>query len=209
MKSLTALLVLLLTTSLHAHPVSYQGSKGIMGYHSPIVSHNQINYSFKHWFAAGVHHIRRPTLDNKYGNFASTNFLLKRWNGERLQANIYANIGLGHSKLGDTSKAAGLGLIQFDIEDRDYYFLAKHLQIYNDNRSDFAQTIVRAGISPYVVNYNGIHSWLILELQNADFNGSRDVTDLTPFIRIFYKNFLFEIGQSFDGISKFNYIAHF
>jgi len=192
-----------------AHPVSYAKSKGLMGYHSPMISHNQINYSFKYWFAAGVHHIRRPNIKNRHATFASTNFLLKRWNGSGLQANLYSVFGAGVSELGPTSEPSGLGLIQFDIEDRRLYFLAKHSAVVNEERSDMQQTVVRFGFAPYVVGYEGIHSWLILEWQNTDFTDGKDISDMTPFLRVFYKNLLFEVGQSFDGLTKFNYITHF
>lgn len=209
MKILLITLVIFSMKKSFAHPVSYKDSRGIMGFHSEALSHNQLNYSFKYWFATGLHHIRRPNQSGGHGTFASANFLLHRWNGEGFQANIYGNLGVGQSELGKDSKFSGLGLLQFDIEDRDYYFLAKHFRIQNDDRTDLAQTVIRAGITPYVVNFDGIHSWLILEWQKLDFSDGKDVTDLTPFLRVFYKNLLFEIGQSFDGVTKFNYITHF
>jgi hypothetical protein len=192
-----------------AHPVSFKGSKGVMGYHSPIVTHHQLNYSFEYWLAAGVHHIRRPQLDNRFATLGSVNLLLKRWNGEALQSNLYALLGAGESQLGPTAETSGLAGIQFDIEDRDYYFLARHLHIGNERRADLNQTIVRAGVTPYVDGYDGFHSWIILEWKNSEFAAGDELSDLTPFLRFFYRNFLFEIGQSFDGISKLNYIAHF
>lgn len=200
---------LLLCSKSFSHPVSFKGSKGLMGYQSPFVSHNQLNYSFKHWFAAGIHHIQRPNMNSRSATFASANFLLKRWNGKGLQANIYSVIGAGHSELGPDARTSGFGLVQFDIENRDYYFLVKHQLVANSERTDFSQSVVRLGISPYVESYDGIHSWLILEWQSSNFFDGEDLTDLTPFLRIFYKNLLFEIGQSFDGITKFNYITHF
>lgn len=192
-----------------AHPVSYKGSTGLMGFHSPKLVHNQLNYSFKHWFAAGIHHYRRPGLENRNATFASTNFLLKRWNGENLQANIYSVFGIGNSHLGPTDETSGLGLLQFDIEDRDYYFLAKHIQIFNNERVDLEQSILRVGITPYVDEFDGLHSWLILEWQNTNFYDGKSISDMTPFLRVFYRNLLFEIGQSFNGVTQFNYITHF
>lgn len=209
MKKFIIVFLGLLCSHIYAHPVAYKGSKGLMGYHSPNLTYSQFNYSFEHWFAVGFHHIRRPDLNDKYGTFASANVLVKRWNGEGLQANLYANIGAGQSQLGQSSKAAGLGQLQFDIEDRDYYFLTKHLRISTDNETDLSQTLIRAGFSPYVVNFDGIHSWIIMEWQNSNFDYGKNISDLTPFLRVFYKNLLFEIGQSFHGVTKFNYITHF
>ena len=203
------MLCLTFTFGVFAHPVSFKGSTGIMGHHSSNLTHNQLNYSFRHWFATGIHHIRRSDTQNAKATFASTNFLLKRWNGSGHQANIYMVLGIGNSSLAGTSETSGMSLLQFDIEDRDYYFLIKSLGVFRKENTDFQQTVVRVGITPYVENFNGIHSWLILEWQNSKFSGENNISDLTPFLRIFHRNLLFEIGQSFDGVTKFNYITHF
>lgn len=195
-----------------AHPVAFRNATGIMGGHSSRLSHHQINHSFRHWFASGIHHIKeiRPTGSRK-ATFASANFLVKRWNGNALQANLYNAWGLGRSDLGGPPQSAAYGMIQFDIEDRNYYFLTKHLRVFNRERNDLAQTKLRAGFAPYVAKFNGIHAWLILEWEQSRFFTPRPdhIQSLTPLLRIFYKTLLFEIGQSFDGITKFNYITHF
>jgi hypothetical protein len=195
--------------TLWAHPVSFKSSKGVMGYHSSNISHNQLNYSVSHRLAFGAHHIRRPEVKGAHASFLSANFLLKRWNGKGLQANIYSILGVGESRLSDEARSSGLGLLQFDIENREYYFLAKYLQILNEEAVDLSQSVVRFGVAPYVADYEDIHSWLILEWQTLNFNERGTVHDVTPFLRVFYRNLLFEVGYSFDGRSKFNYISHF
>lgn len=193
-----------------AHPVSFRGSKGIMGQHSPIFSHVQLNYSFRHWWALGYHHYEIPSdTDNLNANLLSANFLLKRWNGDALQANFYAILGAGQSELSGFSKTAGLGAFQFDIEDREYYFLARHSQLFTEDRDDFEQSIVRFGVAPYIERFEGLHSWIIIEGQRFRLPTGSYETDLTPFLRFFYRNMLFEIGQSFEGQTRINYIAHF
>ena len=192
-----------------AHPVSFRDSTGIMGFHSPNQTHNQINYSLRHWVAVGVHRFSTPNAPVGSATLASTNFLLQRWNGRALQANIYALIGAGHSTLTGKDRSVGFTGLQFDIEDRDYYFLAKQQYFGDFSRRDFGQTFVRAVLSPYVEKYDGIHSWIILEWQAQRRAQLENFEDLTPFLRLFYKNLLFEIGQSFKGFTRFNYIAHF
>ncbi len=200
----------LLSLSARSHPVAFADSIGIMGHHAPIMTHNQVNYSFKHWFAAGVHHFRRPNLlQPTHATLASANFLLKRWNGSNYQANIYGVIGAGQSELSGRPEGVGMGILQFDIEDREYYFLARHLEIHNDQRAEYRQSVVRVGLAPYQGRFDDIHSWLILEWQNNDFVGTGPQSDITPYLRLFYQNLLFEIGQSFRGITRFNYIVHF
>ena len=194
----------------YAHPVSFEGSKGIMGYHSPLLSHVQLNYSFKHWFALGVHYYEVPNqqMDLSAG-FVSANFLIKRWNGASYQANLYGVIGAGSSRLGTNSQEALLSKLQFDIEDREYYFLASYGQINTEKMIDLKDGLVRFGVAPYVANYNDIHSWIILEWRSMELVEGGFVDDVTPFLRVFYKNLLFEIGQSFNGLTRFNYIVHF
>ncbi len=200
----------LCSLSLSAHPVSFKDSVGVMGYHASIMSHNQLNYSVKHWFAVGVHHLRRPNLlTNNHATFATTNLLLKRWNGSSYQGNLYAVIGGGQSELSGKPEGVGVGMFQFDIEDRRYYFLVKHLELHNASQAEFRHSVVRVGIAPYEGDFDDIHSWLILEWQNNDFIGTGPIADITPFLRIFYRNLLFEIGQSYRGVTRFNYITHF
>lgn len=202
--------IFLLPLLIQAHPTSFKGSKGIMGNHTPFLSHHQLNYSFEYYFATGVHYISRPDKENRWASFASGNLLAKRWNGSGHQANLYINLGMGASALNEASaQPAGFGLIQFDIEDRDYYFLIKHLRSESDEQTEFHQSIIRFGITPYVDPFDGFHSWVILEAQSSRFADGGGVDDVTPFLRFFYRNFLFEIGQSFDGATKFNYITHF
>ena len=208
-KTVWSILIVLLPFFAFSHPVSVKDSVGIMGYHSPVLAHNQLNYSFQHWFALGVHHIRRPMIKNSHATLATGNFLLKRWNGSGLQANIYGLIGGGTSELAGPAQGVGLAGLQFDIENRDYYFLAKHQQIFNEDRNEMRTTVVRAGLTPYVGQFEDLHSWFILEWQSNKFADQTYVDDLTPYLRLFYQNLLFEIGQSFNGITRFNYIVHF
>ena len=210
MKSILAVIGLLLSSSSWAHPVSFKGSLGIMGSQSELLSHNQINYSATHRFAFGAHYLRRPNREtDREAGFFTTNFLLKRWNGSSYQGNIYALQGLGGSDYSGRGRLSGVSGLQFDIEDRELYFLAKHLESYNGEGSDFRQSIVRAGVAPYVADFEGIHSWLILQWQQNQFVDEDPVRDVTPFIRVFYNNLLFELGQSLDGVTRFNYITHF
>ncbi len=196
-----------MTLGVSAHPISYKGSMGIMTYQSPSLTHTQLNYSFRHWLAAGVHHIAIPN-QKKSATFASVNLLLKRWNGSGLQANLYTILGAGQSHLGESRETSGLTGLQFDIEDRDYYFLAKQTQIFHKKGIDLKQTIVRTGFSPYVDPFDGLHSWLILEWKQTNLLNKVTRSDLTPFVRLFYRNLLFELGQSFKGDTKVNLIVH-
>ncbi len=192
-----------------AHPVSFKDSVGLMGYHSPVVIHNQINYSIQHWWGLGVHHVQSPQDKDLKATFLTSNLLLKRWNGSSYQGNLYALLGGGMSSIDKTSRGSGVAGLQFDIEDRKYYFLVKHLQVMNSEKSAFNNSLIRAGIAPYQGSFNDLHSWIILEWSRNEWGQGFGLEDTTPFLRFFYNNLLFEVGQSFRGLTKFNYIIHF
>lgn len=204
-------LLLLFSPSIaSAHPVSFRNSVGIMGQHSPSLTHNQINYSVRHWYAIGVHHFNRNQESQPaHATLISNNFLLKRWNSDRFQANIYSLLGFGQSELNFEPEIVGMAGLQFDIEDRRYYFLTKYMELSNGADPELREFKVRSGIAPYIGNYSDMHTWLILEFKHKEFRHRLFEDELTPFLRVFYKNILFEIGQSFKGQTMFNYIAHF
>lgn len=194
----------------NAHPVAFKDSKGFMGYHSPSLTHTQFNYSGNYWWAVGAHYYKRSNLTkNDKAQFISGNILFKRWNGKALQANLYGILGAGQSNFSGESKGALLTGLQYDIEDRDYYLLLKHQAIRNKDNKEYQHSSVRLGFTPYVGDFEDIHSWIIFEWTSTQFNSESVQKELTPMLRFFYKNLLFEIGQSFDGNTKFNYITHF
>jgi hypothetical protein len=209
-KFILALTCLLATSTVVAHPVSFKGSAGLMFYQSTSLSHQQLNYSGNYWWAAGIHNMIRDLDQDQSAQFVSANFLVKRWNKEALQANLYASLGVGqsHLNLESPDKALGLGIVQFDIEDRDYYFLAKSLNIGDSETLDLQQNFLRLGFTPYVDPYEGIHAWLIMEWQSMEYLDGTFKTSLTPFLRVFYRNLLVEFGQSFQGETRLNFITH-
>ncbi|MCB0391630.1 MAG: hypothetical protein KDD58_10070, partial [Bdellovibrionales bacterium] len=193
-----------------SHPTSFQGSKGVMGYHSPQLSHIQLNYSWKYWWATGLHYIRQPDpTTKKEATLASLNFLIYRWNTKDLQANIYTVLGGGESHFTGQQENVGYAMGQFDIEDRNYYFLAKHLQMGHSPITHLRQTVFRGGFSPYIDPFDGFHTWLILEWRKTEVLNAKVGEGLIPFLRFFYRNILFEVGYSLDGQALFNYITHF
>jgi len=118
-------------------------------------------------------------------------------------------LGGGQSDFDNSPENVGYGLLQFDIEDRNYYFLAKTARMQGEDSTQLQQHTVRAGIAPYVANYGALHTWIILEWTNQEVLDEGWDADLTPLLRLFHKNILFELGQSFNGVTKFNFISHF
>ena len=212
MKLFIVFLACIAATSSLAHPTSYEGSTGLMSYNQPDLNLLELNYSWKYWFATSVRHLNfNKDFLNKEARatYASLNFLAYRHNTDKLQANLYLAGGAGVSNIDTKSKDSGFGLAQFDIEDRKFYFLAKHQVLFDKEDYELQISNVRAGMAPYVAPADGIHSWLILEYLSQNFRNFKTSEDLGPLLRVFYKNLLFEVGYTFKGLSKFNFISHF
>lgn len=190
-----------------AHPVAFQGSLGIMGYHSSEFSDNEINYSVRYWMAPSVQTLRfTPGTSRPDMYLGKVNFLLKRWNGLEYQANLYAHVGGGVSRLSGSERGVGhLGAL-FDIEDRKYYFLAEGNLYRNSDRNEVNWWKVRGGFAPYVTDFDKLHTWFILELNRMSV-GERRV-NVVPTLRFFYENVLWEAGASLNGDIHLNYIIH-
>src|SRR5687767_13025530 len=93
---LLGILCFAMTTTLWAHPVIYKEGKVLSSSNMPSYSDNQALYSFTPKFAAGLNHWRfTKDEDNTEFGFARLNYLLKRFNGEDSQANIYLSSGAG------------------------------------------------------------------------------------------------------------------
>ncbi|WP_413587466.1 hypothetical protein [Bdellovibrio sp. HCB274] len=194
-------------TAAFAHPVSYQGATSLMSYNKPEENELLLTYSFKPYLAAGLYYFREAKTNY---TMPRVNFLAKRWNNEDSQANIYLGAGYGVEKSFDENKAVTYGSIDVDWESRKYYTAAAYSRFFRDNsgpqyRPDFEMIKARVGFAPYLAEYNDINAWLILQADKKNDSG----TELTQFVRLFYRNVLIELGAGFNGNWTFNYMVHF
>lgn len=200
--------LILLSVDVWAHPVSYKDAIGIMSYNSPTMNEILFTYSLSPRFAVAGTYLR----DGKSEFYIPrTNFLLKRWNNEDSQANIYFSAGAGYEKFNSKNYGVRLGEIVIDWESRKYYTYFEHLYLNRDNDQNVAldfknynHSKARIGFAPFLADYNDLNIWLILQTEKH--NGQDLQT--TQFIRFFMKNVLWEVGAGFDGSVAFNFMIH-
>jgi hypothetical protein len=199
--------MLLGTLPAYAHPVAYQGSVGIMGYHSKDSTDLELNYSVRYWLAPSVQVLRLTEGTNRPDVvLGKLNFLLGRWNRPDSQGNLYAHAGYGVSRLsGEQRGAYHLGLTA-DWEDRRYYVLGQWETLRTSRGTEAVMWKTRAGFAPYVAPFDRLHTWLILEANRKSRGDGR--VNIVPFLRFFYENVLWEVGSTLSGDVHFNYIIH-
>ncbi len=203
MKWLILIVFLLPLMELQAHPVSYGRSLSLTSHNNKNRSHNTIHYSPTYWWSYGVEvHSDRETKIF----LPRVGFLVKRWNGDDYQANIYAFGGYGYidwdQSQGKKSDVYRVGT-QLDWETRKIFTLAKYARYEG---TDFLKEnyMVRLGFAPYLAKYNELNTWLMLQLSHQP-HSQMSQTSVTPLIRMFYKNVLWEFGASTSG----NWLVNF
>ncbi len=207
-KSLTLVLLILMPAAVLAHPVSYGGATGVMTWNQPFMSDSWVTYSFRPDTAIAGRFMRMQMKEGEL-NYSGLqlDYLLKRWNGDNYQANIYIYGGGGHVTLDEKIGNGSLGGAEADIENRKYYALIKAESMRPTVGEDFNHVEARLGIAPYEAEYNEMASWFMVQAQWHPRLEKKFV--LTPLARIFYKSFLLETGVSLDGDWMMNFMFHF
>lgn len=190
-----------------AHPVAYQGSTAIMTWNQPFMSDSWVSYSFRPDFAVAGRLIRMdmPEGELRY-NGLQLSSLLKRWNGDDFQANVYLYGGGGVTHWQQSKGGAYLGGFEADAESRKHFVLLKAEYMRSSLSTEFAHLEGRLRIAPYEAEYNEMASWFMVQTQ---WHPSLDrQLVVTPLARLFYKSFLIESGVSLDGEWMMNFMFH-
>lgn len=192
-----------------AHPVAYKGAFALMTWNQPFLSDYWAVYSFRPDMAIAGRAMRM-TMDQG-GDFVlympQFDVLVKRWNGDNHQANIYAYGGFGGAKFQEKNGTAGLVGVEADAESRKLFALAKYEEMRPSIGPNFHHAEVRLGIAPYEAEYSEVASWLMVEAQYHPTLIKKYA--ITPLARFFYKSVLWETGVSLQGDWMLNLMFHF
>jgi len=196
-------------TTAYANPVSFKDGYGVMPTVTPDWSDVQLNYSVTNFYSVGLSNYYRHGGDRSTNfELGQFNYLFRRWNELESQANIYGSVGLGarhDSKLNESF--AGFAAVEADYETRRVYTLFSAEALQSPGSADFHRLRYRAGVAPYKAPIDGLHTWVILQLDYMP-EMDQELTT-TPLLRFFYNNYALEAGCSFDGQPYFGLMAHF
>ncbi len=197
--------------SVHAHPTSFEGGFAIMSEMSQENQEVSAVYSPKYWLGLGVMLVRSP---EKFDLITSQiGWLVKRWNLPEAQGNAYLLGGIGYGTLKQNMEQKINGGVyrfgvQLDYETRRIYTFTRYVEhrFFEDNKRINDQFSAALGFAPYLGEFDELNSWVIFKFI-ADNRFSDRIYVLM--LRFFYKNFLWEIGQDFDGSPQFSFMVRF
>ncbi|MEQ1686458.1 MAG: hypothetical protein ABL916_22640 [Burkholderiaceae bacterium] len=194
-----------------AAPMGFKGSVMAMVDLGPNRRESWANYAFTARDAIGGGGLYvRSDDETKTRALAEVNYtrLLKRWNMENAQANVWLFAGIGSIRGSDFpgSKFACAPGLQVDYETTRVY-LAATTRLYRATglNHDFAS--LRAGFSFYEVDYDEIQPWLVLEARRM--RGLSDKTEITPMLRLIHNRYFVEFGINTARQARANFMYVF
>lgn len=220
-----------------AHPVIFKSGWVYWGQFSSSHNTQRISYTFHPRFSAEAYSSFYHSLLNYRDLKLSLNTLIKRWYFKNSQANAYFAVRAGlyqlkdlhlkkkriqtldgvHSqKLSRFSSAYSTDNafknwavhpeMMLDWESRSLYTAFNFsYRIFNKNL--FYQLQSRIGFAPYEGGMDELQVWLILQMDYFELIHSR--LQITPMMRFFYKNALWEAGASLNGSFFLALMVHY
>lgn len=196
---------ILFSVNVLAHPVIWKDGVANMLSVDNTTIHAHSLYSLDYDWAVGVHHVRFREAGLSY-TLGQSNWLLKRWNGTASQGNFYVMSGLGVAHQNENVDTLFHAGFQADWETRRYYTLFS-TEYYGLETPQW-NLRGRLGIAPYIADFDGFHTWLMLQVDDVIVDGDHSLTAM-PVLRLFWDNILLEFGTNFSGESMAVAMYHF
>ena len=193
--------LIILLSSVSAHPVIFKNGKVFWITQNPSFNDIRLGVSKTNsWLIGG--RLLEDRNSNETFALVNNNYLAKRWNNRNSQANLYllSSVGLNTRN----SKSMGTIGIHGDWEDRRFMVM-QMIEHFSHNSALVSNT--RLAYSPYTVDYSKTSTWLIAHYR-IEYNDNQYSYMFFPVIRLFKKNYLFEIG--YNGNDSFlSFMTHF
>ncbi len=208
-KFILLLIIILFPLYSFSHPSSYEGGLDLMGSSHSKYQNLELVYSPKYWLGTGLVLERSPKLWESIA--IQLGLLVKRWNLPAAQGNLYILAGPGYGSKFNLKEDKDTDLLyrvgaQADYETRQIYTFVKYTEqrFFSSNNHLYKRLELRAGFAPYLAKFTELNSWLILK--TIFINDFKDVI-YVPTARLFYKNFLIDLGVDLDGGAQLNFMV--
>jgi hypothetical protein len=207
------LLLTLLTLSFagasvaHGKPLSYVGGTMAMQENDETGHTISLDYTFTPTEAFGLYVKREANGKEILMITPQINTLLKRWNLPDGQGNIFNMSGAGIANYRGNTQPALWTAFLADYESRRWFLSYEPRFVWDgDIEKSFSQR-GRVGVAPYLANYDQLNIWFMMQVDHHP--AKHDHFVATPLIRLFYKEYLFELGYSSNKHIMINWTVQF
>lgn len=190
----------------HAKPITYAAGWMLMQENDSEMRGLHLHYSPSARYAVSFNHdIWRD--DEASMDTLNLTYLVQRWNLPEAQGNVFVQMGAGVAENDGDIAPAMRGMLVADYETRRIY---TEYTLELTHAGGVERTLTqqaRAGFAPYLAETDQLHTWLVLQLDHRP--GAGDTLTLTPMVRMFYKEYLWEVGVSDRGDALLNLAIQF
>ncbi len=196
-----------------AKPIAFAHGTTVMAeYGAGTMEELQIFYAPRYFYSVGGGHLAlQSDIDGRSRDitYARFNYLVKRWNREDSQANVFAWGGAGRANLSESSDDeftwnAGF---QVDYETRRVYASLKS-DLYESSSFSHRLDTLQLAVAPYEHEYDGVATWLVV--QGRRYTGEiSDGTETAILLRVFKGAVWVEAGATTDGKLQAMFMLNF
>jgi hypothetical protein len=187
----------------HAKPIAFAHGTTVMAeYGAGTMNEAQVFYAptFKYSVGLGYLELDSDQIDRKREiGYARLNYLVKRWNMESAQANVFTWGSLGNAhvnELHDDFFAWNAGA-QIDYETRRIYSSLK-TDLHSSSAFSHRIDTLQLGVAPYKHEADTLATWFVV--QGRRYTGEiHDGTEWAVLLRLFKRGAWVEAGVTQDG----------
>lgn len=197
----------------HAKPIAFAQGTTVMGeYGAGTMNELQVFYAPRYFVSIGGGHLAlQSEIDDRTRDitYARANYLVKRWNQEAAQANVFVWGGAGRAHIGETgdNQFTWNAGAQIDYETRRVYGSLKTDLFEADAFSHRIDTL-QWGLAPYEHDYDVLATWLVVQARR--YTGEiYDGTEWALLLRLFKGGTWVEAGATADGKLQAMFMINF
>jgi hypothetical protein len=198
-----ALALGVVTSTAFAKPIAFAHGTTVMAeYGAGTMNEAQVFYAPRYFWSVGAGFLQLDSdISDKHRDiaYARVNYLVKRWNLEAAQANVFTWGSLGDAYVSETDDhvfAWNTGA-QLDYETRRVYGSLK-TDLHRSSAFTHRIDTLQLGIAPYEHDYDTLATWLVLQGRHYT-GGIHDGTEWALLLRLFKGGAWIEAGATQDG----------
>jgi hypothetical protein len=189
--------------TVQAKPIAFSHGTTVMAeYGAGTMKEAQVFYAPKYFYSLGGGYLELESdIDQRRREitYARANYLVKRWNMESAQANVFVWGGAGQayvSENNDHTFAWNAGA-QVDYETRRIYSSLK-TDLHRANAFSHRVDTLQLGLAPYEHDIDTLATWFVVQGRNYT-GGIHDGIEWALLLRLFKRGGWIEAGVTGDG----------
>ena len=192
-----------LAPAVSAKPIAFAHGTTVMAeYGAGTMTEAQIFYAPKYFWSIGLGHTELDSDQTDLRReitYARANYLVKRWNLESAQANVFVWGGAGNAYLSESNshELTGNAGAQIDYETRRIYSSLK-TDLFKASGFSHRIDTLQLGIAPYKHDVDTLATWFVVQGRNYTGN-IHDGVEWAFLLRLFKKGAWVEAGATTEG----------